>query len=45
MLLKPYSFEKLLGMVNNVLTKTVNLSVESQLSSGSAIEEISVTKL
>jgi DNA-binding response OmpR family regulator len=44
MLLKPYSFEKLLGMVQYVLTKTVNRAIDSPLPSESLTEEIFVNK-
>jgi len=45
MLLKPYSFEKLLSLVKNVLIKTVHLSVDRPLSHKSPSEDISVAKL
>ena len=43
-LLQPYSFEKLLGMVKNVLHKTVSVGADIQLLRKSQVEHESVVK-
>jgi DNA-binding response OmpR family regulator len=45
MLLKPYSFEKLLGLVKNVLHKTVSAGADIPLLCKSHVEHESVIKL
>ena len=45
MLLKPYSFEKLLGLVKNILTKTVSAKADLALPRPSRIKHTPLTEL